>query len=87
MSDEKRRKRREIRALQREATWLQKVLFGLGKAHEAREKFGDARGKEADPLVLEMEDGPLPVEAIEEALESRIQELLEVVRERRRNLR
>ncbi len=87
MSDEKRRKRREIRALQREATWLQKVLFGLGKAQEAREKFGDARGKEVEPIVLELEDGPMPIETIEDALESRIQELLEVVRERRRNLR
>ncbi|TVP58099.1 MAG: hypothetical protein EA351_04505 [Gemmatimonadales bacterium] len=87
MSDEKRRKRREIRALQREATWLQKVLFGLGKAQEAREKFGDARGKEVESIVLELEDGPVPIETIEDALESRIQELLEVVRERRRNLR
>jgi hypothetical protein len=87
MSDAKRRKRREIRALQREATWLQKVLFGLGKAQEAREKFGDARGEPADPILLEVDGKNLPLDAIEDALETRIQSLLEVVRERRRNLR
>lgn len=87
MSDRKRRKRREIRALQREATWLQKVLFGLGKAQEAREKFADASDSEPEPLVLETDDGELPIETVEDALETRIQALLEIVRERRRKLR
>lgn len=87
MSDVKRRKRREIRALQREATWLQKVLFGLGKAQEAREKFGDASGKEAEAIELEIEGSSVEIEAVEDAIETRIQSLLEIVRERRRNLR
>ncbi len=80
--------RREIRALQREATWLQKALFALGKVEEAREAAAELNDEEATPLMVVVEDGPgLPLEAVEEALETRVKELLEVVRERRRILR
>jgi hypothetical protein len=79
--------RREIRLIQREATWLQKALFALGKATESREKLEEEAGDEDASYVLELESGPLPMEALEAGLESRVKELLELVRERRKTLR
>ena len=85
MSDSRRQQRREIRLIQREATWLQKALFALGKATESREKL-EGDGEDAS-YVLEVESGPLAMEALEDGLEARVKELLELVRERRKVLR
>jgi len=85
MSDTLREQRREIRTIQREATWLQKALFALGKAADAREKLdreGDGTG-----YALDLESGSLPIEDLEDAIEARVKALLETVRERRRTLR
>ena len=85
MSESKRQQRREIRLIQREATWLQKALFALGKATESREKL---EGEYEDaPYLLELESGPLAIELVEDGLEARVKELLELVRERRKVLR
>jgi hypothetical protein len=85
LSDSRRQQRREIRLIQREATWLQKALFALGKATESREKL-EGNGEDAS-YVLEVESGPLAMEALEDGLEARVKELLELVRERRKVLR
>jgi len=87
LSDSRRQQRREIRLIQREATWLQKALFALGKATESREKL-EGNGEDDDAsYVLELESGPLAMEVVEDGLEARVKELLELVRERRKVLR
>jgi hypothetical protein len=83
---ERRNQRQEIRLLQREATWLQKALFALGKATESRDRMDGSDDAET-PYILELEQGRIPLDAVEDALEDRVKALLEVVRERRRVLR
>jgi hypothetical protein len=87
MDEERRRQRQEIRLIQRESTWLQKALFALGKAEESHEKLVEARGVEEATYALALDDGELPMEVLEDALESRIKELMESVRKRRKTLR
>lgn len=88
MSSERRRKRKEMRLVQNEAAWLQKALFALGKAEDAHEKLADFRD-EGDPgeysFVLDGDD--VSVEAIEEAVEGRLEGLKAKLRERRQSLR
>ena len=83
MSSEKRRQRKMTRLMQQESVWLQKALFAFGKVEDTREKLADAREEDPEPLELEIDGRSVQVEAIEDALESRIQELLTTVRERR----
>lgn len=87
MNDRRRMQRREIRLIQRESTWLQKALFALGKAEEAREGLAELHGEEPEPFKVSLEGRAVSLEDLEEALDDRIQELLEVVRERRREVR
>jgi hypothetical protein len=87
LSDLRRQQRREIRLQQRESSWLQKALFALGKAEETREKLADTRDEEPTPYTLVVGDRELAMEQIEDSLQARIEELMEVVRERRRTLR
>lgn len=87
MSDQRRRQRREIRLLQRESTWLQKALFALGKVEEVREKLAETREEEADdPYFVEVGGEKVPLGSVEDALQERVQTLLDEVRERRRAL-
>jgi hypothetical protein len=86
LSDRRRQQRREIRLQQRESAWLQKALFALGKAEETREKLADTRDEEAKPYSIPLADGEVSMEELEAALQSRITELMETVRERRRTL-
>jgi hypothetical protein len=87
VNDQRRRQRREIRLIQRESTWLQKALFALGKAEEAREGLSELRQETAKPLTVSLEGKAVPLEELEEALDSHIQELMETVRELRRTVR
>lgn len=88
MSDARRRKRREIKLLTNESVWLQKALFALQKVEAVREKMAELSGQdEAEPLVLELGRKKLKVEEFEEALENRVEKLLEEVRERRKVIR
>lgn len=88
MSDARRRKRREIKLLTNESVWLQKALFALQKVEAVREKMAELNGEdEAEPLVLELGRKKLKVEEFEEALENRVEKLLEEVRERRKVIR
>lgn len=83
---DRRAQRQEIRLLQREATWLQKALFALGKAAEARDRLSPEEEGDA-PYLVELEEGSVPLDAVEDALAERVKELLQHVRERRRVLR
>ena len=87
MNDRKRMQRREIRLIQRESTWLQKALFALGKAEEAREALAELKGDEPETFQITVEGRDVSLEGLEDALDGRIQKLMEEVRERRRKIR
>lgn len=88
MSNARRKKRREIKVLSNESTWLQKTLFALQKAESAREKWAELQEEDEDvDFVLPYEGGELEVEVVREAIETRIAELLSEVKERRRAIR
>lgn len=87
MTDARRRKRREIKFLSNESTWLQKALFALSKAETAREKWADLQGEEDIPFVLPHNGDELSVDEFVEAIEGRITHLLAEVKERRRAVR
>lgn len=87
MSDERRRKRKELRLVKNEATWLQKALFALGKAEVAREKLAEFQGVEPEGWVLDLGGDEVAVEDVEQALENRVQGLLDRVKERRQSIR
>lgn len=85
---QRRQQRKEIRLIQNHSSWLQKALFALQKAETAREKLADAKDEgDPGPFVIEYEGEEYDVDAFEEALENRVQELLTVTRERRRAMR
>ncbi len=87
MDEEKRRRRREIRQLNSESVWLQKALFALRKAEDAREKVADVRAEEPETYVLPVGGRAIELEALEDALEERTKELIGRVRAMRRELR
>lgn len=87
MNVDRRRYRRETQLLSSESAWLQKALFALQKAEDAREKLAGSRGEDETPFDLSTETGTLSLEDIQEGLENRIRELLDEVRGRRRSLR
>lgn len=74
---DKQKQRKIDRQLQSESRWLQKVLFALGKAREAREKLADTEGSKPDPLVM-LDDGTkLSFEDLEKPIQARVEELLQ----------
>ena len=78
MSDDKRQKQ-ITKYRDEEARWLQKVLFDLGKAREARANLGDATGDDLNPLIT-LEDGSaVPLGLIEEVITKRIEFLMEAL--------
>ncbi len=77
----------DIRLIQDQSTWLQKALFALQKADVAHGKLADSRGEDRGPYVLKTDDTEISMEAIEGALEERIQELLTTTREARKAVR
>ncbi len=87
VNDRRRQDRREIRLQQRESSWLQKALFALGKAEDTREKLADTRNEEPFTYTIQLDDREISMEELEDALQSRIEYLMETVRERRRRLR
>lgn len=87
MTDERRQKRREIRLQQSESVWLQKALFALNKAEEAREKLADVRGEDSGAYTLPVGGSDLALEELQDALQERVEALLQTVRAARRDLR
>jgi hypothetical protein len=85
--DERRRQRKEIQLQQSESVWLQKALFALRKAEDAREKLADTREEKVEPYILESQNGDLSLESIQDALEEKVKFLLASVREARRELK
>lgn len=65
------------RQLQNESRWLQKVLFALGKARQAREALADLPGQKPDPLIV-LDDGTsVKLDALEEVIRVRVAEVME----------
>jgi predicted metal-dependent hydrolase len=52
MATSKQTQRKIERLLQSESRWLQKILFAVGKAREAREKLAEATGNKLDKLIV-----------------------------------
>lgn len=86
VSKEKRRRRRRMRALQSESAWLQKALFALRKAEAASEDAAEAVEAEAEDYELRVAGEPLPLEALESALQDRAEALMATTKEMRRAL-
>ncbi|MGD2060075.1 MAG: hypothetical protein PVF87_04355 [Acidimicrobiia bacterium] len=67
-------KQREV-----EARWLQKMLFALSKAKEAREKLADTTGEELNPLI-ELDDGTqVSLDALDEIVKKRVESLMDAL--------
>jgi hypothetical protein len=86
MSDDRRQQRREIRHLKNESIWLQKALFALRKAEDAREQLADVRDEEAVSYAFPVGGREVKLEDLEESLDQRIEGLTKTVREMRREL-
>jgi len=88
---EKRRENRARRIIRSESRWLQKAIFALGKAEEARTKLADLYEDEAEEFAVKVdgkkkdvgEIGGLLREAVEERLQKQREELRDRMQARR----
>jgi hypothetical protein len=87
MSDKKKTRRLLLKAMQSESTWLQKALFALNKAEDARESLAELLDEELEPVMVGADKTPVSLSEVGEALENRVSTLLEEVQEERRVLR
>jgi predicted nucleic acid-binding Zn-ribbon protein len=69
-----RRRRRLEQNLQKEARWLQKTIFSLRKAQDARSKISDTSGTQLTPLVS-VEDTQISISDIETLIDERVDEI------------
>jgi phage shock protein A len=76
LTDARRLQRKIDKQRETEARWLQKMLFALSKAKEAREKLADATGEELNPLIT-LDDGTkVSLDALEEIVDKRVGDLM-----------
>ena len=62
-----------------EARWLQKMLFALSKAKEARQKLAETTGEELNPLI-EIDDGTqISLDALDEIVQKRVEHLMDAL--------
>lgn len=88
---EKRRENRARRIIRSESRWLQKAIFALSKAEEARTKLADLYDDDPEDFTVEVngknqdvaEIGTLLREAVEERLQQQREELRERMKARR----
>lgn len=80
---EQRKKRREMRLIQQEATWLQKAVFAFGKVEDLREKIADLNETDPETIKVEIKGKKVSLDDVSKALEERVQGTLEMLRERR----
>ena len=60
-----------------EARWLQKVLFAVGKAREARRKLAETTGDELNPLITLDDGAQVPLDTLEEIIKKRVEFLMD----------
>ncbi|MDT8342628.1 MAG: hypothetical protein RQ751_14050 [Longimicrobiales bacterium] len=81
-----RNKRLLMKAMQSESTWLQKALFALGKAQEARATVEELSGEALDELGAKANGkakwASLP--DFQDVLEARVHTIMEDLQEQRR---
>lgn len=78
MTDDKRLQRKIDKQRETEARWLQKMLFALSKAKEAREKLADT-GVEVNPLVT-LDDGTqVSLDDLDEIVNKRVDYLMDAL--------
>lgn len=87
MTDKKKTRRLLLKAMQTESTWLQKALFALSKAEDARESLAELMDDELEPVMVGSGNNAVTLAEVEEALEHRVTTLMEDVQEERRVLR
>lgn len=76
---EKRLQRRIDKQREEESRWLQKVLFALSKAREAREKLVELSGEELNPLIT-LDDGTqIELDKLERIIEGRVDDLMDAL--------
>lgn len=75
--------RRMKKLLQTEARWLQRILFGLNKAQEAREKLADLKGEDVEPIHVDAKKGTVTLDSFREALTERTEMLIDALTEER----
>ena len=69
-----------------ESRWLQRVLFGLAKARQSREKLAEVHGEAPPAVMIETSEGSVSLAALEEAVQRRSDALLETLEKRRGGL-
>lgn len=83
---EKRRENRARRIIRSESRWLQKAIFALSKAEEARVKLADLYDDDPQEFTVEVSGKDQDVgelgTLLREAVEARLQEQREELRER-----
>ena len=87
MVDDKRQLRKERQLVQSESRWMQKALFALNRAEDAREKLAKTRQEEGDATVVNIGGQDLSIDALRAAIQERVETLAEVLQECRQVLR
>jgi hypothetical protein len=77
-----------VKALQGEATWLQKALFALNKVQAAREAQAEAKETtKVEPFVIKVGRSNVKLTDLIEAMDEHAKAVLEDVSERRMSIR
>ncbi len=77
MTDQRRLQRKIDKQREIEARWLQKMLFALSKAKEARIKLADTTGEDLNPLIT-LDDGTqMSVDTLEDVVNKRVDLLMD----------
>ena len=77
MTDDKRLQRRIDKQREEESRWLQKVLFSLSKAREAREKLTELSGEALNPLITLDNGSQIELDKLESIIEGRVDDLMD----------
>jgi hypothetical protein len=77
VQDDVRRQSQINKHRESEARWLQKVLFAVGKAREARRKLAETSGEELNPLITLDDGAQVPLDTLEEIIKKRVEILMD----------
>jgi len=79
VTDDKRLQGRIDKQREEESRWLQKVLFSLSKAREAREKLTELSGEELNPLFTLESGSQIELDKLERIIEGRVEDLMDAL--------
>ena len=72
--------------IQNESAWLQKLLFALGKAEDARAKLAATQEAALSPLVVLKDGTPVPLGLVAQNVKRRVEELMKILGQGARGL-